>query len=122
LGGESSIIDVTAVRRHQGRLLIRVAGVENPEQAKAYAGALLYAARERIALEPGEYLDADLVGCRVCGLDGFDYGCVDAVEHFPASDMLIVGGVMVPMVAAHVRAIDLGERRIVIDPPAGLFE
>ena len=36
--------------------------------------------------------------------------------------MLIVGETMVPMVAAIVREIDIAARRIVIDPPAGLFD
>jgi 16S rRNA processing protein RimM len=110
------------VRPHKGRLLIRVEGIGDAETAKSYAGAVLEAARERIALAPGEYLDEDLIGCVVRGVGGEDYGRVDAVEHYPSSDMLVVGATMVPMVAAYVRDVDVTARRIVIDPPAGLFE
>lgn len=120
--GESAPVRIVGVRPHQGRLLIRIAGVDDPEAAKAFAGAVLRAPRERIALEAGEYWDSDLVGCAVFGVDGREYGQVSAVEHYPASDMLVVAGTMLPMVAAYVRAIDLGEKRITIDPPAGLFD
>lgn len=121
-GGSESTVRITHVRPHQDRLLVRFEGVSDPDAAKAYAGAVLRAPREWISLEPGEYLDQDLVGCRVVGVDGTDYGTVDAVEHYPASDMLIVGDVMVPMVAACVVNVDVAASQIEIDPPAGLFE
>ncbi len=121
-GGVSSLVRLTDIRAHKGRLLIRIEGVDDAEAAQEYAGAVLYAPREAILLGEGEYLDADLVGCAVHGTDGAAYGAVEGVEHYPASDMLVVAGRLVPMVAAIVREIDLARRRIVIDPPAGLFE
>jgi 16S rRNA processing protein RimM len=120
--GNASTVRVKQVRAHKDRLLIALEGVDDPNAAAGYVGALLQAPRDWIALEAGEYLDADLVGCRVHGADGTDYGSVQAVEHYPASDMLVVGDTLVPMVAAFVTEIDIGQRRIVIDPPAGLFD
>lgn len=111
-----------AVRPHKGRLLIRAERVDDADAAKALAGAVLYAPRDSLDVGPEEYLDSDLTGCRVLGVDGTDYGTVDAVEHYPASDVLVVGRTLVPMVRAHVREIDVAARRIVIDPPAGLFD
>jgi 16S rRNA processing protein RimM len=121
-GEPSSTVRIESVRPHQERLLIRIAGVGDPDAAKAYAGALLRAPRDWIDLEPGEFLDDDLAGCRVVGVDGRDYGTVGAVEHYPANDMLLVGKTLVPMVAAYVRDIDVEGGRIVIDPPPGLFD
>ncbi len=121
-GDARETIRLAAVRTHGGRLLIRIAGAEDATSAQGYAGALLYAARERIQLREGEYLDDDLVGCAVVGKDGTAYGSVQRVEHYPASDMLIVDGTMVPMVRSIVSAIEPAKRRIVIDPPLGLFE
>ncbi len=117
----SSPIRVSSVRPHKGRLLIRIEGVDDADAAELYAGAALFAPRERISLGAGEYLDADLVGCAVTGIDGREYGTVERVEHYPASDILVVGGAMVPMVAAIVKDLDLEHRRIAIDPPAGLM-
>lgn len=110
------------VRAHKGRLLVAFDGVDNAAAAKRYAGAVLYAPRERIPLAEGEFFDEDLAGCMVESADGVAYGRVERVEHYPASDMLVVGGHLVPMVAAIVRSIDTTSRRIVIDPPAGLFD
>jgi 16S rRNA processing protein RimM len=119
---EARAIRVGAVRPHKGRLLVRIDGVDDAVAAEALAGALLYAPRAAIALEDGEFLDDDLVGCSVVGRDGIAYGSVERVEHFPSSDMLVVNGAMVPMVRAIVAEIDLPSRRILIDPPEGLLE
>lgn len=110
-----------SVRSHGKRLLIRIEDVDDADAAAAYAGATLWAPREDVELAPGEFLDADLAGCTVIGIDGASYGTVDRVEHYPASDMLVVNGRLVPMVSAIVREIDVAARRIVIDPPEGLL-
>ncbi|HVN68848.1 MAG TPA: ribosome maturation factor RimM [Candidatus Binatia bacterium] len=117
----SGEVEIAEARPHKGRLLVRIEGVGSAEAAQAYVGAAFYAPRERIELREGEYLDEDLAGCDVLGVDGTNYGRVERVEHYPASDMLVVAGRMVPMVAAIVREIALDRRRIVIDPPAGLL-
>jgi 16S rRNA processing protein RimM len=120
---ESSLpIRLTQVRPHKGRLLIRIEGVDDADAASAFAGALLYAPREDVELNEGEFFDVDLVGCAVHGTDDTLYGTVERVEHYPAGDMLVVAGHLVPMVRAIVSEIDLDARRILIDPPAGLFD
>ncbi len=120
--GEESIIVLSAVRPHGSRLLLSLDGVENATAAQRYAGALVTANREDIALERGEYLDDDLIGCTVRSVNGTQYGVVERVEHYPSSDMLIVDGRMVPMVRAIVQNIALDRRMILIDPPAGLLD
>jgi 16S rRNA processing protein RimM len=117
-----STIRIESARAHKGRLLIRISGVDDAEAAAAYAGAILFASRAEITLQAGEYLDDDLIGCAVYGIGGSAYGRVERVEHFPSSDMLVIEGRMVPMVAAIVTSIDLERRRIVIDPPEGLLD
>lgn len=121
-GADSRTIRVSDVRPHKERLLLRIDGVNDADAAAAYAGAVLYAPRERIPLANGEFLDDDLVGCSVESAEGTGYGVVERVEHYPSSDMLVVGDRMVPMVRAIVTEIDLPRRRIVIDPPAGLMD
>ena len=113
---------IVTVRPHRGRLLVRFEGIDDATAALAFAGATLHAPRANLELHPGEYFDADLVGCAVQGTDGTPYGAVERVEHYPASDMLIVGGRMIPMVGAIVTGIDLAGKTIVIDPPAGLLD
>jgi 16S rRNA processing protein RimM len=120
--GDSSTVRIAGVRAHKGRLLLQLEGVGVVEAARGYSGALLYADRRLVPLDRGEYFDQDLVGCTVCGTGGAEYGPVTRIEHYPASDMLIVGEKMIPMVAAIVLEIDLARGRITIDPPAGLLD
>lgn len=121
-GSESSNVRLAAVRPHGRRTLLRIEGVADAENAARYAGATLYAPRDRITLAPNEYLDDDLVGCSVDDVSGKRYGAVERVEHYPSSDMLVVSGRMIPLVSAIVTEIDVEKRRILIDPPTGLLE
>jgi len=121
LSGRSGQLQIESVRAHAGNLLLSIEGVADRDAAQALVGAVLYVPKDAIPLEAGEYLDADLIGCDIVGIDGREYGKVERVEHFPASDMLVVAGNMIPMVAAIVRSIDLAARRIEVDPPAGLL-
>lgn len=120
--GESREVSLASVREHKGRLLVRIAGIDTANQAQTFAGALLYAQASRIELEPGEYLDRDLVGCELYDAGGNALGSVERLEHYPSSDMLIVRGQMVPMVSAFIKSIDVAARRIVVDLPPGLLD
>jgi 16S rRNA processing protein RimM len=116
-------VHVKTVREHKHRLLIVLDEAPNAESAHRFIGATLFAPRDAIALEAGEYFDDDLVGCAVRGADGRVYGSVERVEHYPASDMLIVRGQMLPMVQAFIRSIDVEAKTIVVDDiPPGLLD
>lgn len=120
--GTSQDVRLAGVREHKGRLLIRLPGVESANDAQTYVGATFFANRERIELEPGEYLDADLIGCTLFDASGKALGAVTRVEHYPSSDMLVVNGKLVPMVGAFIKSIDTQTKRIVVDLPAGLLD
>ncbi|HEX3458981.1 MAG TPA: ribosome maturation factor RimM [Candidatus Baltobacteraceae bacterium] len=121
-GEQNATVRLASVRPHGARLLVRFEGVEDAGAAAEFAGSVLYAPRTSLDVAPDEYLDADLIGCSVQGGDGTEYGEVERVEHYPSSDMLVVGGKMVPMVRAIVISIDPHKKRIVIDPPEGLMD
>ena len=121
-GGQSKEVELADVREHKHRLLIRLRGVETADAAEMYVGAAFFAARDRIALEPGEHLDRDLHGCLLYDESGRALGAVTDVQHYPSSDMLIVNGKMVPMVSEFVKSIDTAAKRIVVDLPPGLLD
>ncbi len=121
-GSETREVVVAGVREHKGRLLLRIEGIDTMESAQALNGAELFVERERIELGPDEYLDEDLVGLELRGVDGRSYGSIERVEHWPSSDMLVVAGRMVPMVRAIVREIDLRAGTVIVDPPLGLLD
>lgn len=120
--GVSRDVSIATIREHKNRFLIRLEGIESANDAEQFAGATFYADAERIILEPGEYLDRDLIGCELFDEQNTPLGKVTAVDHFPSSDMLIVRGKMVPMIKEFIRSIDIGTKRIEVTLPLGLLE
>ena len=93
------------------RPLLRLAGIADRARAKALGGELLLISDSRAPLGEGEWLAADLVGCRVEGL-----GAVRRVLPGPSCDVLeLEDGALVPLVSDAVRAVDLPRRRISVD-------
>jgi 16S rRNA processing protein RimM len=116
-------VTIASVREHKGRLLISLTEAHDATAAQRFNGATFYAPKETLHVEAGEYLDVDLVGCRVRTQNGHVYGTVERVEHYPASDMLVVNGRLLPMVRAFIAAIDIGAKEIVVnDLPAELLD
>jgi 16S rRNA processing protein RimM len=122
-GGETETVTLESVREHKGRLLIALEEAPDATSAERFVGATFFAPKESLDVEPGEYLDVDLVGCTVRRADGRVYGPVQRVEHYPSSDMLVIGDRMLPMVRAFIRTIDTKTKEIVVDDlPAGLLD
>jgi 16S rRNA processing protein RimM len=122
--GSACELRVRAARLHKGRPLAAFAGFEDATAAASLVGASLALERTDVVLAPGEFLDADLVGCGLVDPAGSELGRVVAVEHFPAQDMLVVGSArtLVPLVAAFVKSIDIAAKRISVDLPPGLLD
>jgi 16S rRNA processing protein RimM len=109
-------------------LIATLSGIADRDAAEALRGLRLYAARA--ALPPtkeDEFYYADLVGLATVLPDGQPVGTVIAVHDFGAGDMLEIGRdegqpVLVPFTRATVPVVDIAGRRVVIDPPEGLFD
>ncbi|MBV9270209.1 MAG: 16S rRNA processing protein RimM [Candidatus Eremiobacteraeota bacterium] len=121
-GGTEEDITLSSVREHKGRLLISFDGVPDATAAERFVGATLFADERDVPLEANEYLDRDLVGCVLFDSSGNEVGAVQRVEHYPASDMLIVRNRMVPMVKEFIRNVDINKKRIDVDLPPGLID
>ena len=114
--------NIARARAHKRGAIVALAGIDRAEAAEALIGSSIWTARENVNLSDGEYLDEDLIGCRVVQ-DGRTLGAVAAVRHYPAQDVLeLDGGGMIPMVRAFVQRIDVAARIIGVDLPAGLVE
>lgn len=107
-------------------------GVDDRSAAEELIRAILWIDQD-IQSAPAEddaWFDHQLVGLDVVR-DGTTVGRVIRVDHMPAQDLLIVrtdasdaeaGEVLVPFVKAIVPEVDIAGGRIVVTPPAGLFE
>lgn len=122
--GSERDLRVRATRTHKGRPLALFDGFDDATAAEALVGATLSLDRAEVVLGPGEYLDADLVGCSLLDDAQTVLGEVVAVEHYPSQDMLVVGTArtLVPLVRAFVKSIDIVQKRIVVELPPGLLD
>ncbi len=98
--------------------------MDDATAAEAYVGAELALDANAVALDPNEYFDADLVGCTLVDEDGAELASVVGVEHYPGSDMLVVGArrTLIPLVQAFVARVDVAAKRITVTLPPGLLD
>jgi len=122
-------LTVEAVRPHQGRLLVTFGGVPDRDAAEDLRGVLLCVDRDAVdePEDPDEFHDQQLIGLRAESPAGEPIGEVVAVEHAPASELLVVRrpdgrDALVPFVRAIVPEVDVAGGRLVLTPPDGLFD
>ena len=108
-------------------IYIKFQDVNDRNASEALVGHFLFVeetARKRLA--PGEFLWTTLSECPSATLEKKMLGIVGDVVRYPAQDIYVVktgrGEVMVPAVRDIVRAVDVENRTITIDPPEGLFD
>ena len=108
---------VRETRVHSGTLLAKLAGIENPEQAKKYKGRAVSIPRP----DPGEgrYYWSDLVGLEVVNAQGIVLGVVKGMFSNGAHDVMGLSGEkqrLLPWVqGVVVKKVDLPEKRIEVD-------
>lgn len=126
-------LTLESVRPHtssgRDRLIVAFDGVYDREAADRLRGVRLCVDSADVPApeQPDEYHDFQLVGLAAVTPDGEALGEVVAVDHAPASDLLVLRQshgrtALVPFVAAIVPEVDLAGRRIVVDPPPGLLD
>jgi 16S rRNA processing protein RimM len=113
---------------HGDRLVLRFAGFDTVEQAKALVGYdLAVPSEQRVALPKGAFYDWELAGCRVKTIHGVDVGEVREIMRTGGVEILSVVDAagrerLVPMVSDICVEIDTEHKLIRIDPPEGLLE
>lgn len=106
----------------------RLDTVVTKEDADALRNVSLYAERRLMpSLPDDEYYYADLIGLTVLDTGGTTLGTVKSVMDHGAGDLLevIVPGqsdtILLPFTKAVVPTVDMAAKRIIADPPDGLF-
>ncbi|OZB81754.1 ribosome maturation factor RimM [Microbacterium sp. 13-71-7] len=122
-------ITVREYRVMNGSSVVFFEGVDDRDAAEGLVKAILWIDQDE-SEEPEDdaWYDHQLTGLDVVR-DDVVVGRVIRVDHLPAQDLLIVrpvsgsgSEVMVPFVSAIVPTVDIAAGRIVVTPPAGLFE
>ena len=110
---------IEASGRSGGALTVKLAGVEDRNQAQALRGAEVCVPRSELPQrDDKDFYRADLIGCEVVNLDGAALGVVQHFIESPAQVLMVVRGAQefwIPAVPQHLRRVDLRERRVVVD-------
>ncbi|WP_424449607.1 ribosome maturation factor RimM [Microbacterium arborescens] len=102
--------------------------VDDRDAAESLVKAILWVDQDGEATaEDDAWFDHQLVGLDVVR-EGERIGRIARVDHLPAQDLLIVlrdgddTEILVPFVKAIVPEVDVAAGRVIVTPPAGLFE
>ena len=126
-GGEAKRVgdfEVITAKPQGGFAVFSLGGIDTPEEAKGWSGALVSVLREELpSPEEGEYYVTDLIGCEVVDAAGVRVGELVGVEEGPAHDWLppprAGGGGLPPLGFEVVPAGGGAGRRPAGGPPPG---
>jgi 16S rRNA processing protein RimM len=116
--------EIVESRFHQGRPIVRFAGIDTMNEAETLAGADLWLREQDVEpLPAGTFYRHDLVGCEVFDRNGTRLGTVTAVEGSLERSYLVVDGhMLIPLVSEICVAVDMATRSVTVDPPEGLAD
>lgn len=125
---ELRTLTVSSVRPHGKRLLVTFAGVGSVDEARGLCGGeLSVASTEAVPAPEGFYYSHELAGWRCEDRQGRLLGTVAGLEETTAGPLLEIDtplkkSALVPFVEGILVSVDRDLRRVVIDPPHGLFD
>ncbi len=107
---------VEAVQPHGGEVLLKLEGINSPEEGRPLSGWDIWVPREQAAaLRHDEYYHADLEGCEVV-LDGSPVGRVKRIQEAGADELLEIetgnGLKLVPFNKVFIHKVDIEKKKI----------
>ena len=116
---EDKLYKVENVRYHKNMVLLKLEGIENPEQGELLKNAYLEIDREdAIPLEEGQYFIVDLIGLDVYTDEGKLLGKVDDIYNTGANDIYVVKDelgkqILLPGIKEVIKEVKIDEKIIV---------
>ena len=116
---EEKLYQVEGTRYHKNMVLLKLKGIENPEDAEKLRNSYLEIDREdAIPLEEGTYFIADLIGLDVYTDEGILLGKVDDIYNTGSNDIYVVKNelgkqVLLPGIKDVIKEVKLDDRIIV---------
>ena len=113
-------VELQQTRSHADRIMVKLAGSDNREQADLLVGKQILVARRQLPPSAdNEYYWSDLIGLTVHNLNGIKFGEVTGLLETGANDVLVVQGDrerLVPFVQGQVvHKIDQEQNTILVD-------
>ena len=124
---DSKLYKVENVRYHKNMVLIKLEGINNPEDAEMLKNAFLEVDREdAISLEEGTYFIVDLIGLDVYTDEGKLLGKVDDIYNTGANDIYVVKDelgkqILLPGIEEVIKEVNLDNEKIIVHLIPGLI-
>lgn len=127
IGKNRDEINVTRARVFKNTVIMKLEGIDTPEDAEKLRNKLLYMHRDDLELDDDTYFIQDLIGLEVSDADsGKVYGKIADVMQTGANDVYVIKGddreYLVPAIADVVVSTDIDGGTMTIRPLEGLFD
>ncbi|HOJ80261.1 MAG TPA: ribosome maturation factor RimM [Clostridiales bacterium] len=126
--GTMTRYDIQSVKYFKGMVIIKLAGIDDPETAAALKGCFALVDRENaVKLPEDTYFICDIIGCSVYDENGAYLGQVREVLQTGSNDVYAVRDetgreVLLPALKSVVRKVQPDLRRIDVVIPKGLLD
>jgi len=91
LGDKVQSVEITDWRRHNNSLIVKVAGIDDRDDAQALVGYEIYVSEKTLPdLPEGEFYWRDIIGMDVVTTQGYNLGKVSDVMETGANDVLVI--------------------------------
>ena len=123
---DSKLYKVENARYHKNMVLLKLEGINNPEDAEKLRNAFLEIDRkDAIPLEEGTYFIADLINLDVYTDEGKLLGKVDDIYNTGANDIYVVKDelgkqILLPGIKDVIKKVDLEAEKIIVHLIPGL--
>jgi len=125
--GEPREFRVFSIKPHKNVLLVKLKGLDSPEEAERYRGADIFL-RKSLLTRRGEdeFYWHEIIGLRVCLKSGEHLGTIREIFQTGSNDIYVVREgekeILIPAISDVVREIDLASKKMIIEPMEGLLE
>ena len=125
--GASEALKIKSFKKLGKYALVSFYGINDPETALKYRGAILSADKSVLpALQEEEYFYEQLIGLTVYTTDGDAIGTVSDIFETGSNDVYVVKSLdreyLIPAIRDVIKEINLDERRIIIQILEGLLD
>jgi 16S rRNA processing protein RimM len=119
VGPERRPYRVERARRHSGRYILKLTGVDTPEAVDSLRGAELAVPRDQaIPLPEGHFYLEDIIGATVLDERGEEIGSIRDVLRTGSNEVFVVRGNggerLIPVIADAIESLDVGNGRVVV--------
>lgn len=121
-------VKIERARVHKNQVLLKIEGVDTPEEGVKLRGRVLYMDRADVELPEGVYFQQDLIGLEVSDSGtGEVYGTITDVLQTGANDVYEITDSKkikryIPAIPEVIDSVELEEGRMLITPLEGLFD